>query len=209
MLAMGKLAGRIDARFLIGCGAVMTAGTAFLLADINPSTSTSSLFWPLILRGLGSVTMFVPLSLATLGSLPKGDISAGSGFYNLTRQMGSSIGIALITTMLAHREAVHRAILVEKVSPIGGSPTTQMQTFGPALASRLQLFDFSFIFHSADPVRAQRQALQMVDNTINAQATLLSFADVFAYVGVAFLLTLPLLFLLGQGRNREAAAAAH
>ncbi len=209
MLAMGKLAGRVDARFLIGCGALMTAGTAFLLADINPSTGTSSLFWPLILRGLGSVTMFVPLSLATLGSLPKSDISAGSGFYNLTRQMGSSIGIALITTMLAHREAVHRAILVEKISPMGGGPATQMQTFGPALASRLQLFDFSFILHSADPVRAQHQALQMVDHTINGQATLLSFADVFSYVGVAFVLTLPLLFLLGQGRNREAAAAAH
>ncbi|HWA10759.1 MAG TPA: DHA2 family efflux MFS transporter permease subunit [Opitutaceae bacterium] len=209
MIAMGKLAGRIDARILIACGALMTAGTAMLLADINPSTSTHSLFWPLILRGLGSVTMFVPLSLATLGSLPKADISAGSGFYNLMRQMGSSIGIALITTLLAHREAIHRAILVEKVTPIGGSPTTQPTTFGDSLASHLQLFDFSFIFHSADPVRAQHQALAMVDRTINSQATLLSFADVFSYVAVAFVLTLPLLFLLGQGRNRAAAAAAH
>jgi DHA2 family multidrug resistance protein len=209
MIVMGKLAGRVDARFLIGAGALMTSATAFLLADINPSTGTHSLFWPLILRGLGSVTMFVPLSLATLGSLPKSDISAGSGFYNLTRQMGSSIGIALITTMLAHREAVHRAVLVEKVSPLGGSPSTQMMTFGPGLASRLQIFDFSFIFHSGDPVRAQHQALRMVDNTINAQSTLLSFADVFRYVAIAFVITLPLLLFLGQGRNREAAAAAH
>jgi DHA2 family multidrug resistance protein len=84
-----------------------------------------------------------------------------------------------------------------------------MMTFGPGLASRLQIFDFSFIFHSGDPVRAQHQALRMVDNTINGQANLLSFADVFRYVAIAFVITLPLLFLLGQGRNRDAAAAAH
>jgi DHA2 family multidrug resistance protein len=209
MLAMGRISGRIDARILIACGALMTAGTALLLAGLNPSTGTRTLFWPLILRGLGSVTMFVPLSLATLGSLPKRDISAGSGFYNLTRQMGSSIGIALITTLLAHREAVHRAVLVGKISSPGGSPATQVRMFGSSVASHLQLFEFNFIFHSADPVRAQHQALQMLDATVNAQSALLSFADVFRYVAIAFLATLPLLFFLGQGRNREAAAAAH
>jgi len=209
MVVMGKLSGRVDARMLIGCGALMTVATAFLLADINPSTGTGTLFWPLVLRGLGSVTMFLPLSLATLGDLPKRDIAAGSGFYNLTRQMGSSIGIALITTVLAHREAVHRAILVEKVTPLGGTPANQAHMFGGALAGHLQLYDFSFIFHSPDPVRAQHQALQMIDRTINAQATLLSFADVFRYVALAFLATLPLLLLLGKGSNKAAAAAAH
>ncbi len=209
MIVMGRLSGRVDARVLIACGALMTVSTAMMLADINPSTSTSSLFWPLVLRGLGSVTMFLPLSLATLGDLPKRDVAAGAGFYNLTRQMGSSIGIALITTALAHREAIHRAILVEKVTPIGGSPATQAHLFGPALSAHLQLYDFMFIFHSADPVRAQHQALMMIDQTINSQATLLSFADVFRYVAIAFFLTLPLLLLLGRGRNKAVAAAAH
>jgi DHA2 family multidrug resistance protein len=209
MIVMGKISGKIDARLLIAIGAMVLTTSAVMLSKINPDTGVDTLFWPLVLRGFGTVAMFLPLSLATLGDLPKRDIAAGSGFYNLTRQMGSSIGIALITTMLAHREAVHRAVLVEKVSPLGGSPSTQMMTFGPGLASRLQIFDFSFIFHSGDPVRAQHQALRMVDNTINAQSTLLSFADVFRYVAIAFVITLPLLLFLGQGRNREAAAAAH
>ena len=209
MLVMGKISGRVDARLLIACGAVTTVVTAVLLSRINPDTGTDSRFLPLILRGIGSVTMFVPLSLATLGSLPKSDVSAGSGFYNLTRQMGSSIGIALITTFLAHREAVHRAVLVEKISPTGASPANQLLTFGPPSASRLQLFDFSFRLHSSDPVAAQHQAFAMLDRTINAQSMLLSFADVFRYVAVAFVITLPLLLLLGRGRNHEAAAAAH
>jgi DHA2 family multidrug resistance protein len=209
MIAMGRISGRMDARLLIGGGALVTVLTALLLADINPSTGTGSLFWPLILRGLGGVMMFIPLSLATLGDLPKKDISAGSGFYNLTRQLGSSIGIALITTALAHREAVHRAILVGKLTSPGGSPATQVRMFGSALATRLQLFDFSFMLHSADPVRAQHQALRMIDRIVDAQALLLSFADVFSYVALAFLATLPLLLLLGKGRKHDLAAAVH
>lgn len=209
MIVMGKVSGRIDARLLIACGALTTVGTALLLANINPATGTSSLFLPLILRGLGSVMMFLPLSLATLGSLPKNAVAAGSGFYNLTRQMGSSIGIALITTLLAHREAVHRAILVEKFHPTGASPATQLQMFGSPSLSHLQVFDFLFRLHSSDPVAAQHRALALLDRTVNAQALLLSFADVFRYVALAFIVTLPLLLLLGQGRNREVAAAAH
>jgi DHA2 family multidrug resistance protein len=209
MIAMGRVSGRADARLLIAGGALVTVATAVLLADINPSTGTGSLFWPLILRGLGGVMMFIPLSLATLGDLPKKDIAAGSGFYNLTRQLGSSIGIALITTALAHREALHRAILVEKLAPPGGSPVTQIRMFGSALTTRLQLYDFSFIFHSGDPVRAQHQGLQLLDRTVDSQAMLLSFADVFAYVALAFVATLPLLLLLGKGRKREAVVDVH
>lgn len=208
MVVMGRVSGRVDARLLIAGGAWVTVATALLLADINPSTNTGSLFWPLILRGLGSVMMFIPLSLATLGDLPKKDLTAGSGFYNLTRQLGSSIGIALITTALAHREALHRAVLVEKLVSPGGGPTNQFRMFGGALASRLQLFDFSFIFHSGDPVRAQHQALALIDRAVGSQALLLSFADVFTYVAVAFVATLPLLLLLGKGRKRTAAAVA-
>ncbi|MFI5356836.1 MAG: DHA2 family efflux MFS transporter permease subunit [Opitutales bacterium] len=198
MVLMGKVSGKLDGRLLIGCGAVATIATALLLAHINPDSSTDSLFWPLILRGLGSVMMFLPLSLATLGDLPKRDIAAGSGFYNLTRQMGSSIGIALIATMLAHREAVHRSVLVEHIN-----------RYSPATQQRVDLLAGAFTQRTADPVASTHQAYQIIDATVNGQALLLSFADVFRYVALAFVVTLPLLFLLGRGKNRAAAAAAH
>jgi hypothetical protein len=59
-----------------------------------------------------------PLSLATLGPLPREDVGAGSGFYNLTRQLGGSFGIAVLTLVLDHQRAVHRAHLVEALTPI-------------------------------------------------------------------------------------------
>jgi len=198
MVLMGRLAGRVDSRILICIGALGTATTGYLLSTINPNTGTDSLFWPLILRGVATVFMFLPLSLASLGNLPKGEVAQGSGFYNLTRQMGSSLGIALITTFLAHRVAVHRAVLVEKVTE--GAPLTQQ---------RIQAYQSHLGGFTADPVHAKAQALGLVDRIVSGQATLLSFADVFYYVSLAFIVTLPLLLLLGNGRNREAAQAAH
>ena len=196
MMAMGKLSGRFDARALIAIGALTTVAAAFGFASINPDTGVHSLFWPLMLRAIGSVCMFLPLSLATLGSLPRNKVTAGAGFYNLTRQLGSSIGIALITTIVAHRETVHRAGLVEKIS-----------AYRPETLARLQLYSSAFAQRSADPVVAQHRAYQLIDQAVNSQALLLSFADVFRYVGLAFIFTLPLLLLLGKGRTTSVAAA--
>ncbi len=198
MIIMGKISGKIDARLLIAIGAMVLTGSAIMLSRINPDTGVDTLFWPLVFRGFGTVAMFLPLSLATLGDLPKRDIAAGSGFYNLTRQMGSSIGIALITTSLAHRESIHRAVLAEKIN------VAQPQTL-----SRLHLFSGAFAQHTADPVLAHHEALTAMDRILTSQSLLLSFADVFMYVAIAFVITLPLLFLLGKGANKQAAATAH
>ena len=111
--------------------------------------------------------------------------------------MGSSIGIAAITTLLAQREAVHRAVMVEKIT-----------LASTELARRAQLSAQALGRHSADSGFIHQQAMALLDQAVNAQALLLSFADVFFYVAIAFLVTLPLLLLLNKGGNREAAAAA-
>jgi MFS transporter, DHA2 family, multidrug resistance protein len=198
MVMMGKVAGRYDARVLVAMGALVTVGTAMLLSNINPGTGTGSLFWALIWRSVGSVMMFLPLSLATVGSLPKNKIASGSGLYNLTRQLGSSIGIAVITTMVVRREAVHRALLVERVSD-----------FQPAAVARLNFFSAAFARHSSDGIFAHQEAFKAMDGLINAQAALKAYADIFRYVGVAFLVTLPLLFFLDKGKNKAAASSVH
>ncbi len=199
MIIVGrKLIGRYDPRLLITVGAVVMTFVSWNLSHLNPDTGTQSLFWPLIFRGVGSVFMFLPLSMATLGSLPQKEIAAGAGFFNLTRQLGSSIGIATITTLVARREALHRAVLVEKINP-----TTAVTHH------RMELFGALFSQHSADPVSVKMRVMSLLDATVNGQAALLSFADIFSYVSVAFIATLPLVFLLSKGRNPAAAAAAH
>jgi DHA2 family multidrug resistance protein len=198
MILIGRIAGRVDARLLIAIGAMITVSAALWLAQINPDTSATSLFWPLFLRGLGSVCMFLPLSLATLGDLPKGQVASGAGFYNLTRQLGSSIGVAIITTVLSYREAVHRTVLVVHESL--GNPGT---------LRRLGVLQGALSRASSDPAGVRMRALKILDAGIDGQAMLLSFADVFRYVAIAFVASLPLLLLLGRGKNRAALADAH
>ena len=196
MFAFGAVSNRFDPRALIAIGALLTTATGVLLSGLNPDTGVNTIFWPLILRSIGSVMIFMPLSLATLGPLPKRDIAAGAGIYSLTRQLGSSIGIALITTMLERREALHRALLVEKVS-----------IFRTAATARVEALAATFPNHAADPIGAHHHALGIIDRIVNAQAALQSYADIFSYVAIIFLLSLPLLLLLGGKPGRKGAGS--
>ncbi len=201
MMLYGRLGNRFDPRFLIAVGALMTTSTGILLMSLNPDTGVQSIFWPLILRAVGSVVMFMPLSIATLGPLPKKDIAAGAGLYSLTRQLGSSVGIALITTMLARRMAEHRATLVEKIS-----------LYRPAAMERIQQLTAGFSAHNGDTMAARHRALGVLDAIVNGQSSLLSYSDIFFYVALAFVLSLPLLLLFrspGGQAAQDAAAAAH
>ena len=193
MILLGEISGKIDARFLIAIGAVGTTGVMFQLANINPQAGTGDLFIPLLERGAFTVLMFLPLSLATLGSLPKHLISAGAGFYNLTRQLGGSIGIAVLTTLLDQREAFHRFVLNSDLSLYNATTNERLDQLTSALQNR-----------GSDPATAHQQAIALLSQTVNLQAAVLSFADIFRVVGIAFLCSLPLLLFLGKGKAGSA-----
>ena len=197
MPILGRLTSKIDSRLLIASGAIVTSLVMFQLAKINPDTGTEALFYPLLWRGVGMVLMFLPLSLATLGSLPKKDIPAGSGFYNLTRQLGGSIGIAVLATLLARREAFHRAILSDDVS-----------LYNSATNQRLDALTSAFQGRGIDADTAHQQALAVISQTLDLQSAILSFEDIFRIVGIVFLCSLPLLLLLGKG-NKTKVSGVH
>ncbi|OUL17472.1 DHA2 family efflux MFS transporter permease subunit [Nostoc sp. 106C] len=198
MVMLGKLSTKIDARILIAIGGVGTAMVMFDLSKLTSQTGADDLFWPLVWRGAFTVLMFLPLSLATLGPLPKKDVSAGSGFYNLTRQLGGSVGIAILTTLLDKREAFHRAILLANLSP-----------YSPETNQRLDLLTGAMQSQGMDATTAQQQALAILSQTVDVQAAVLSFADIFRVVGVAFLCSLPLLLFLGKGGAGAKAPVGH
>lgn len=199
MPVLGKLNGVVDARILIAVGATGTAVSMWMMSTINPNTNSDSLFWPLLLRGACMAFMFLPMTLATISPLPKRDISAATGFFNLTRQLGGSVGIAAITAFLAQRENFHRSVLVEHVDPF-------------SLTTQRYIEQFSGIFRNRgfDEGTANLQAYTMIDRMVNQQAAVQSFADIFWVVAVIFICSMVLLFFLGSGKgNRDAAAGAH
>jgi len=187
MFALTPLLKIFSPRLMIAIGCVMTIAVMFAFSDLNPDTGSDQLYWPLIWRGFGTVIMFLPLSIVTLGSLPKKDVASGSGFFSLTRQLGGSIGIAAITTLVAKQQFVHRAQLVYDISDLN-----------PAYPERLSANTAYFNAYSGDPVGVQNQALALIDRAVNTQAALLSYRDVFYFVALIFFLTLPLILLLSK-----------
>jgi len=175
----------LSPRQLIALGCMITIGVMLAFAQLNTDTGANQLMWPLIWRGVGTVVMFLPLSIATLGALPKKDMASGSGFFSLTRQLGGSIGIAAITTLVAKQQFVHRAQLIYDISD-----------FNPAYRLRLNAGTALFQTDSGDPTAIHQQALTLIDQSLNLQAALLSYRDVFYFVGLIFLCAMPLILLL-------------
>jgi DHA2 family multidrug resistance protein len=149
-------------------------------------------------RAFGTVFMFLPLNMATLGPIPKKDVAAASGFFNLTRQVGGSIGVALLTTLLARREAMHRVVLIAKLVP------------GTRLVEdRLALLASSFAARGFDGAEAHQRALAVIDGLVNLQAAVLSFGDTFWATAALIVFTLPLILMLGKPSKGIVVDAGH
>ena len=190
MALLGRTASRFDPRHLIVLGAVAMVVTMLQLATLGPDTGEHSLFWPLIFRGVTTVMMFLPLSLAALGPLPKTDVGAGSGFFNLMRQLGGTFGIAVLTVVLDHQRAVHRSQLVQHLA-----------STNPLLQERLLQLNAWLQGAGEVPGKAAAnpdQALQLLSLQVDRQAALLAYGDVFRLVALVFLLAIPLVLLLGR-----------
>ncbi len=193
-----RLLAYLDPRVMLAGGAVLLAGAVLQLAHLSPDSGYSELFWPLIVRAFGTVFMFLPLNMATLGPIPKKDVAAASGFFNLTRQVGGSIGVALLTTLLARREAMHRVVLIAKLVP------------GTRLVEdRLALLASSFAARGFDGAEAHQRALAVIDGLVNLQAAVLSFGDTFWATAALIVFTLPLILMLGKPSKGIVVDAGH
>ena len=193
MLVLSKKVQQLDPRRVIAAGSICTSLVMFALAGINPNTGEEALFWPLIFRGIGTVLMFLPLSLAALGDLSPEEINGGSAFYNLTRQLGGSFGIALLTSLLSYGRDYHRAYLSESLGSL-------------SLPLRLRLLELERMLHArgADPHLAHRRALELVNRQVDLQASLLAYADIFHWLAILFLAAIPLVLLFRAPSPRRA-----
>lgn len=190
---------RVDPRALLAAGALILTGAVMWLGTLTPSTGSEDLLWPLLVRSFGTVFMFLPLSMAALGPVPKEDIAAATGFFSLTRQLGGSIGVALLSTILGTRSAFHRSVLVEHLSATD-----------PNVQARVAAMTGSFASKGADVVTAKQRALTLLDGAARLQSSVLAFNDTFYLTGLLVLLSIPLVFLLGRPKTgAKVEAGAH
>lgn len=198
MMMVTMLVRRVDVRLLLLCGMTICAVTTYSMHSITPAVDRGFFFWPMLIRGLGIVMIFMPTNLSALGPLPKKDISQASGLFNLFRQMGGSIGIALLTTMLERRIAFHRTMVVGHMTPNDARVT-----------ERLAHLSQGFVAHGADAVTAQHKAMASLDGIAQMQSAVLGYADTFVMVAAMFVAMMPLVLLFRKVDPKAKVSMGH
>jgi DHA2 family multidrug resistance protein len=201
MPLIGQAIGRgVPPQLLVMCGFGIVAMFAFRLGSLNLEAGAHDFLWPVILRAVGLSMMAVPLTQVAVSGLPLRDIPQGVALNNMMRQVGGSFGIAFINTYLDHRLAMHRSALVSDLAP--GHPAT---------AARLREFTLAMQAHGSSAWQASRQALGLLDLSVERQASVLSYLDAYHLVGMICLCCLPIILLAGRpsriSRAAEMAAA--
>jgi MFS transporter, DHA2 family, multidrug resistance protein len=152
------------------------------------------LLWPVILSGSAAGMVFVPLSTTAMATLSNERIGSASGLYNLLRNIGGSIGIAITNTIIARHEQIHRAELARYISRTG--------PFDRAFAALR-----SVMVSHAGPRLTDSRSYALIQNGLEQQAAVYSYVDVFRYFTLVCILCAPLIFLVRRARAKQGAAA--
>jgi MFS transporter, DHA2 family, multidrug resistance protein len=201
MPVIGMILGKgVPQQFLVSMGMLIFAIFCFWgYFILTNSTPEENFFWMLVTRGVGLPLLFIPITSLSLSTLRGPEIGQGVAFTGMMRQVGGSFGVALITTFVARQGMSHRSILVSKLN-----------VDDPAVMGRVTALQHGFISKGMTPNVALQSAYKALDYSIGAQATVLSYMDVFYYLGLLFLIAIPfVLFVKASKKKPNLAEAMH
>jgi DHA2 family multidrug resistance protein len=196
MPMIGKLLQKgVPQQYLVAGGmALFSLFTFWGYFIVTPDTDSASFFWMLIVRGIGLGMLFIPITALSLSSLKGQQIGQGAAFTGMMRQLGGSFGVALITTYMARQNMVHRSALVSR-----------LDVNDPAVQQRVKAIQHSFISKGINSDAALKSSYSAMDHIVSKQAAVLSYMDVFFYLGLIFLVCVP--FVLMVKGNKKTAGA--
>ncbi|WP_409568263.1 DHA2 family efflux MFS transporter permease subunit [Methylobacterium sp. E-041] len=186
----GRFSGKVDPRILMAIGFSGFAAGTWIVTGLTKDWDFWELLWPQVLRGCSLMLCMIPINNIALGTLPPARIKNASGLYNLTRNLGGAVGLALINTLLNDRWDLHLERLHERFTWANG-----------AALERLDAMRRQFEATGGD---AEKMALKAMTNTVRMQGLVMSFEDVFLVLTGLFLL----MALATPLIRRPAAAAA-
>jgi DHA2 family multidrug resistance protein len=198
MPLVGLLIGKIDARLMVALGLIVGAVTLIWLGQLNLNTGYWDVFWPQFFQGLGLSALFVPLTTISMDPIPRERMGNATSLFNLMRNLGGSVGIAVTGSMLARKQQAYINLYGSNVDVY--SPTAQ-HTFEAARSG--------FLASGADMATATQRAYAALFGMVQQQATMVSFVSLFRLLGGIFLLLLPLILLMKRPRAKAGPAAAH
>src|SRR5499427_8240403 len=186
---VGFLLSRYSPRWLLVFGLVVLAASLFHMTTFDLEIDFRTTTPARVLQAIGMAFLFVPINTAAYAFLPREKNNAASGLMNLARNMGGSVGISVVTTMLDRRTQVH---LTDFARHLSGT--------NPALKAMLNGASKAMQAHGASAAGANQQAYALIQGTVQRQATMLAYIDCFWFLGVSIMLMIPAVFLMKKSK---------
>jgi DHA2 family multidrug resistance protein len=183
MFLVGRLIGRIDTRLLILIGLLLTAWAMYDMTGWNPNVSQWTIAVTGFIQGAGLGFLFVPLNTVAFATLAPEQRADGTGLFNLSRNVGSSVGISIVSYLLIRNQQINHATIASHITATNHG------------------FDNSFLLHVWSPWTAGGRAA--LDQMIQMQAAIISYIDDFKLMMILSLAAIPLVLLLRSARSAE------
>jgi MFS transporter, DHA2 family, multidrug resistance protein len=189
MLVAGRLMGRIDTRILLAIGLCLTAWSFNEMTGWTPAVSQTTIIAVSVFQGVGLGFLFVPLSVITLSTLRPEQRAEGAGLYSLSRNIGSSVGISVVNTLLTQNTQVNHAEITRYLTPVN------------------RAFEDPGIARFWNPLSAAGRAA--LDAAVTQQAQIIAYIDDYKLLMIATLAAIPLLVVFAKSSSSTAGDAAH
>jgi DHA2 family multidrug resistance protein len=191
MPLVGILTGWVDARKLLMLGLGIGGVTMLWLGQLNLNAGYWDIFWPQLLQGAGMSLLFVPLTTVSMATISPERMGYATSLFNLMRNIGGGVGIAVTGTMLARRRQLFGAVLGEHVTVFDA--TTQ------SVVAQLKA---GFMARGADAMSATNQAYVVLAGMVQRQAAMVAFVTIYRLLGILFLIMIPLVLIMRRPKGR-------
>jgi MFS transporter, DHA2 family, multidrug resistance protein len=176
MFVVGRLIGKVDTRLLLMIGLLLTAWAMYDMTGWNPNVSQWTIAVTGFIQGAGLGFLFVPLTTVTFATLAPEQRADGTGLYNLSRNVGSSVGISIVSYLLIRNDQVNHATIASHVTAVN------------------RAFGNGAVLHAFSPWTAAGRAA--LDQMVQLQASIISYIDDFKLMMILSLAAVPLVLLL-------------
>ena len=190
-IVVGRLVGRVPGRWLIISGFSLLTFSSFMLGRLNLEMRQLDIIVPSIVNGVAVSLIFVPLTTLTMGQLRQTQMGNASGLFNLMRNLGGSMGIAMVTTVIDRASQAHQVAMVAHMTPFDPAYVQRVAGVAGSLSPAIGSWD------------AAQVAPQIVYNILQEQTRLAAFVDNFRLFGILCVFCIPVVFLF-----KKTAAAA-
>jgi MFS transporter, DHA2 family, multidrug resistance protein len=183
MVVVGRMVGRIDARVLMASGLVMTVVSLREMTQFSLLMDSWPVIWSGLLQGFGVGFVYIPLATMSFATLPVALRNEGTAFFNLLRNLGSSIGISIVQALLTRNIQIVHAGLAQRISPYNSGADFAVQAGHMDLTSP--------------------HTLAVLNAEVTRQAAMIAYIDDFKLIMLMTLMLLPLLLLFRRARSGE------